>query len=144
MRQLLILPFVLIAMAAVGQDLDMIQWSASYNEATSSIDINAEMKDDWVIYSQHTPPEGPLPLEFVFDNLAGFDLVGPVKELTEPIVSMSEMFGVEVIKFKKKAAFSQSVKKTDKEASAQLTVTFMTCDSKRCLPPRPITLEITF
>ncbi len=144
MRQLLLLSFVLITMAAVGQDLDMIQWSASYNEATSSIDINAEMKDDWVIYSQHTPPEGPLPLEFEFDNLVGFELQGPVTELTEPIVNMSEMFGVEVMKFKKKAVFAQSVKKTAKEASAQLTVTFMTCDSKRCLPPRPITLKITF
>lgn len=131
-------------MSMFGQSNEFVSWTAEYNKETSSINITAKMKGDWVIYSQHTDPEGPIPLEFEFDKLMGAELVGDVKELTPAHTEMSDMFGVEVIKFKKAAQFNQDLKMVSDAGMVSFNVTYMTCDSKRCLPPTTVPLSIEF
>jgi len=140
--------FLILSMAAVlctsaqAQHDDLVTWEFELNEEGTALDITATMKGDWVIYSQHTAPDGPLPLEFEFTELKGVELDGAVEELTKPETVMSEMFEVEVSKFKKSAVFKQKFKPTEGERLIKGTVTFMTCDSQQCLPPRPIDFEV--
>lgn len=125
-----------------AQTDDLVVWTAEYDEAISSITLTATMKDDWVIYSQKTDPEGPIPLEIEFETVDGVEYIGEVEELTKPIKVMSEMFEVEVIKFKEKAVFVQKVKTLETAQLIKGNVTFMTCDSKRCLPPKTVPFEV--
>lgn len=127
-----------------AQMADVVDWSASYDEASNCINIKADMKDDWVIYSQHTDPEGPIPLEFDFATTDEIALEGKVIEISDPIKMMSEMFGVEVIKFKDDAEFQQKLKEKPTSGTLNINVTYMTCDSKRCLPPTTVPLEVRF
>ena len=123
---------------------EVVEWTAHYDADKNSILIQADMDDDWVIYSQHTDPEGPIPLEFEFITSDPIQLDGDVIELTEPTKMMSEMFGVEVIKFKEAASFEQKLKERPAGGALGISVTYMTCDSKRCLPPTTVPLEVKF
>jgi len=51
------------------------------------------------------------------------------------MVEMSEMFGVNVIKFKDKAEFRQKIKGASSGTTIKGNVSFMTCDAEKCLPP---------
>lgn len=68
---------------------EVVEWTAHYDADKNSILIQADMDDDWVIYSQHTDPEGPIPLEFEFITSDPIQLDGDVIELTEPTKMMS-------------------------------------------------------
>ncbi len=131
-----------ISLAAQNSLDQLVVWTASYDKASSSLNIEAELKTDWVIYSQHTDPEGPIPLQFDFDDNEAVEFIGEVEELTTPIIKHSEMFGVEVMKFKDKASFRQKIELKSEAALIKGYVTFMTCDSQKCLPPRTIPFEV--
>jgi len=142
MKILLFVLSVVVTSSITAQIEDLVQWSAELNEEQSAITLKAEMKGDWVIYSQHTDPEGPIPLEFEFEAVDGVEYVGPVEEITVPITKMSELFGVEVIKFEQSAEFSQAIKIKAKSGVIKGNVTFMTCDASRCLPPKTVPFEV--
>lgn len=134
----------LLCGVASAQTAKVVEWTASYDEEANSVFIDAEMKDDWVIYSQHTDPEGPIPLEFEFGKSEKIELEGEVLELDKPITVMSDMFGVEVMKFKEKARFEQKLGEKPTKGNLSINVTYMTCDSKRCLPPTTVPLYVKF
>ena len=110
MRVLLISFFVCSMTAAFGQHKDIVEWSGAFDRENQTINIKADIKGKWVIYSQFTDPEGPIPLEFEFEPADGVTLDGDVAELTEVIEEHSEMFGVTVRKFKSEASFAQVLK----------------------------------
>lgn len=121
---------------------NLVSWEASYNAETSSVELEATMQKNWVIYSQHTPPDGPIPLEIEFEKAEGVEFVGKVEELDKPIKEVSKMFDMEVIKFKDSASFRQAIKLSSDAAVIKGTVTFMTCDNEKCLPPKTVPFEV--
>lgn len=125
-----------------AQILDPVSWDVQLNEDGTAIEFKATMKTDWVIYSQHTDPEGPIPLEFEFTEVTGAELEGLVQEMTPPEVMMSEMFDVEVKKFKKKADFIQKLRSNSSDKSVKGKITYMCCDATRCLPPKTIDFQV--
>lgn len=137
---------LLVAFAAgiMAQDSwdNLVTWEATYDKNQAAINLTAQIAKDWVIYSQFTDPEGPIPLEFEFEPAAGVEYIDGVEELTEPITKMSEMFGVEVMKFKETASFKQKIKLSSDSAIIRGNVTFMACDSEKCLPPKTIPFEV--
>lgn len=144
MRLLVMIFFSMTLNFLSAQLPEVVHWSASYDAEKNSVLINAEMDDDWVIYSQHTDPEGPIPLDFDFATTDPIQLDGEVAELTEPISVMSEMFGVQVKKFKEAASFEQKLKEKPDGGVLTINVTYMCCDSKRCLPPTTVPLHVKF
>jgi len=142
MRFLTFMLLCSVCNVAYAQMDEVVDWTVKMNDEGTAIEFTATMDTDWVIYSQHTDPEGPIPLEFEFTEVTGTELIGTVKELTTPITVMSEMFEVEVIKFKKEAAFIQKLKADAKMETIKGTITYMTCDSKRCLPPTTIEFQL--
>jgi len=144
MRLLGLLIFMCSFSFLSAQMPEVVSWTASYDESENAVKINAEMTDDWVIYSQHTDPEGPIPLEFDFVTADEIQLEGEVIELDEPTIVMSDMFGVEVMKFKEKASFEQKLGAKPTKGNLSINVTYMCCDSKRCLPPTTVPLQVKF
>ena len=100
------------------------------------------MEGNWAIYSQHTEEGGPIPTIFDFHEKEGYKLIGEVKEISEPIKSFSEMFEIDVIKYKHEAIFEQKVQNVRKGAIIIGSVTFMTCNDEKCLPPKEIRFEV--
>lgn len=91
--------------------------------ATATIDKG------WVLYSQFTSDEGPIPTSFSVQN----EDVTFVED-TEVIKEMDEVFEVEVLKFKKEAKFSYSLPDIGQDHISGY-VMYMTCDGARCLSP---------
>ncbi|MFT6336855.1 MAG: thiol:disulfide interchange protein DsbD [Halioglobus sp.] len=100
----------------------------------------ATLDDGWALYSQYTEEGGPVPLLFSFNDKSV--LIGKTEERSEAIKVVSELFEVEVIKFKKQAVFEQlfTKKKGMKTFSGELR--FMCCDDLRCLPPTVVQFDI--
>ena len=135
--------FTLLATLAIAQKADPVTWNfeVSQNEDDSyTFTATAKMKGEWAIYSQHTGEGGPKPLKFKYD--AGIDLVGETKEESVAIKKMSELFEVDVIKFKKEAVFTQNFKPKEGQESIKGTLNFMCCDSQRCLPPTDVEFDV--
>jgi len=122
--------------------LNPVSWTAEMNEEGTAIELTAEMEPSWVVYSQHTSPEGPIPLSIKFTDLNGAVLDGDVEELSELIEAYSKMFEVDVKKFKGIAKFRQKLSAPVPGQTIKGTVTFMTCNDKMCLPPTTIPFQV--
>jgi len=135
--------FTFLASFAISQNTEPVSWGfeVTQNEdASYTFTATAKMKGDWAIYSQHTGEGGPIPLKFTYEN--GVKLVGETNEDTEAIKKMSDLFEIEVIKFKKEAVFTQVFNPEEGQSSIKGTLTFMCCDSKRCLPPTDVPFDV--
>lgn len=111
-------------------------------DGTYDLVMEAKIGKGWCIYSQHTEDDGPIPTYFEITS-EYIELIGDFEELGDAKEGMDEMFGVNVIKFTKDSKFVQKFKsKNGKTISGN--VTFMTCDDKRCLPPKTVDFHATF
>jgi len=96
----------------------------------------ADMQKTWVIYSQFTEDDGPIPSTFVVNEKEE-----KLTEKSEIITEFDELFGVNVSKIKNQAVF---VKKYNINDLSNLKgyVTYMTCDGERCLPPVDVAFDV--
>lgn len=134
----ILLGFLFIGMVS-AQVENPVKWDSKVlknEDGTYSLHVTANIDNGWVLYSQHTDPSGPIPTEFVIDS-KDVELIGDFEEKSKAKKGMSEMFGVEVIKFSKSALFTQKFDAKDAKA-IKGNVTFMTCDNQRCLPPTTV------
>lgn len=143
MKSILAFCFSLLCFSAFSQDrLVPATWSFQIEESGDEyiFKATANLDDGWAIYSQHTGEGGPIPLTFTYDDKS--IIKGITEERSEPIKKMSELFEVEVVKFKKQAVFEQRFtrKKGMKIFSGELR--FMCCDDLRCLPPTVVQFDI--
>lgn len=118
----------------VAWDFKLIKINAHEYKFTAT----ATMQPTWVLYSQFTDPEGPVPTTFTVN---GKQI--QLKEESHLMTEMDEMFMVEVKKFKNTAVFSTVVHK-EKNTAIKGDVEFMTCDGLRCLPPTKVPFELNF
>ncbi|MBT8189895.1 MAG: hypothetical protein KJO29_05660 [Bacteroidia bacterium] len=141
MKQILVFSIgLLFGSLVMGQD--PVNWTFSYNEDEKELVFEAEMQSNWVIYSQHTDPDGPVPTYFELEDSEDFKSNAEVEELSIPEKKMDDLFGVEVIKFNNTASFSQKMEFVRDGAKIKGSVTYMTCDNQRCLPPKTVPFEV--
>ena len=131
-----------IFLTSVLMAQDPVNWTFNYDAEEEKLVIEADMQTNWVIYSQHTDPDGPIPTYFELEESNDFITIGEVEEVSESIKKMDELFGVEVIKFEKSASFVQKLKNVRKGTKIKGSVTYMTCDGERCLPPKTVAFEV--
>ncbi|MBK9151731.1 MAG: hypothetical protein IPM26_12375 [Saprospiraceae bacterium] len=117
----------------------------SWTFEVSVVDMNhvevkavAAMKKSWVIYSQFTEDDGPIPTGFYFD-----DKQVKFEELSPSITEFDDMFGVNVTKFKEQAVFKAKFP-ANPERKLKGYVTYMTCDGAKCLPPKDVEIVINW
>ena len=123
---------------------DPITWSYDVviaEDESLEVIFTADIEGKWVLYSQHTDPDGPVPTSFTFGTNKCVIPVGEVEEKSEMILEHSDLFGVDVMKYKNQSVFTQKV---DKKCAGRLNciIQYMTCDGERCLPPKKVTFEI--
>lgn len=126
-----------------AQNLSPVKWEFEVNQiedGSYNLVTTAKMEGEWAIYSQHTGEGGPVPLEFSYEE--GVELKGDTEENSKAIKKMSELFEVEVIKYKKEAIFTQNFSLKEGHSSIKGTLTFMCCDNLRCLPPTEVAFDV--
>lgn len=139
MRFLMICLFALCGSSALfSQNVpDPVKWSVEVSE--DKIISKAEIDDGWVIYSQATPEGGPIATSFSYSPSISTD--GETIEVEKPIKNFDELFEMDVLKFKHEATFLQKYNPTEEKAG-EITIRYMSCNSKSCLPPKSVTFEV--
>lgn len=101
-----------------------VEWEGSVNQLSDEeyeLIFNAEIEDEWHVYSQHTPQESesgsaPIPLFFEYlETENSYSIDGETIENSETKTSYSEIFGVDEIYFEKNATFTQPITLINKE-----------------------------
>lgn len=116
-----------------------VEWAATSKkiaDKTYEIRLTATMPGGWHIYSQTTPEGGPVPTSISFSKNPLLVHQGTTKELGKLEQRHEPLFGVDVKQFSNKVDFVQVVKlKANVKTSVDVSVDFMTCNDKLCLPP---------
>ena len=115
-KVLFLLLSFLTLFTAQGQMVNPVKWSSRVEKISDTefnLVMEAKIDDDWHVYSQFTPENGPLPAEFKFKDAKGnYELIGKVKE--SPYKKQyNDVFEVDEYYFEKKATFTQKIKVTN-------------------------------
>ncbi|HHS95207.1 MAG TPA: hypothetical protein ENJ45_01350 [Phaeodactylibacter sp.] len=130
---------------AFSQIHNPVKWSHEYkqvNDTEYDLIFKAKIQDGWAIYSQYLESDdGPVRTSFEYDKGEHFSLKGKNKESGDRHEGYDNLFDMNVIKFKKKAIFTQRVVVKDFSKPITGYLEFMTCDDTKCLPPDQIDFE---
>ena len=144
-KNLLILPALLVFINIYAQD--PVKWSFSAKKVadkTYEIHMTATVESPWSIYSQQTPEGGPLPTRFSFSKNPLVSLVGNVKEIGTIKKKFEEVFEVDVLYYKDKVDFVQTVKlRNNIKTNINGTLEYMACDDEQCLPPMEVPFSVS-
>jgi len=139
--RLLLLSLLLVFGLTASAQTTPVTWNFKVTKTeneTYLLTAKATIADTWGLYSQHTSPEGPVPTSFKFD---GIKTIGATKEISKVIKKYSDLFEVEVKKFKNEAIFTQEFTSNKGARSGNVEVTFMCCDDLKCLPPSSVVFD---
>ncbi len=146
MKKLLTFICLIIGISVNAQIFEPVEWDFQVEKNTDetySLKFIATIDDNWAVYAQDIPDGGPIPTSFEFNEVEGLELIGTVAENEENKVTKHDpVFEMVVSKFYNRAEFVQQVKVSNlNEISG--TLSFMTCDDERCLPPSDVPFTFT-
>jgi thiol:disulfide interchange protein DsbD len=142
-RYIILIIFVAFGTPSFGQVLTPVKWTTEIKHVTEdeyNLIFTAKIQKGWNVYSQFTSDDGPVPTSLNFESMEGAEIMGKAKEQGYKKEGHDPLFETNVIKFLDKEPFviTQRVKVNDSSKPIEGYLTFMTCDSKRCLPPEDI------
>lgn len=119
-----------------AQILNPVQWKTKVVKKSANefeLVMDATIENEWHMYSQFTPENGPLPTVFDYKNSKGnFDLVGKTKESPYKKV-YNDIFEVDEYYFAKTAQFKQIIKVTNpKLKEVKVYVEYQVC-KEQCI-----------
>ena len=123
--------------------LDPVKWSYGISKGQDdlyTIKFTADIQDGWTVYSLYTEDNGPFPTSVNYETEGGFELIGDAEESGKKKEGPDPLFdNVNVIKYLsgEKFVISQKLKSTGAE-ELKGYLTYMTCDSEKCLPPTDV------
>jgi thiol:disulfide interchange protein DsbD len=135
---LFFLPFIFFSLASQAQLLDPVDWKMEVKQVSADeheLIFTATIDPGWHLYSQFINEGGPIPTSFNFEGIDGYEVIGKTVEIEKPETEQSEVFGMELLYFSKKATFIQKVKRLKDGATAKGFLEFMACNDERCTPP---------
>jgi len=147
MKKTILIPFLLFAIVSGthAQLIDPVQWSYTAKkiaDKTYELHMTAILDSKWHIYAQDAG-EGPEPTSFKFSANPLVKLDGVIKEDGKLEKSFDPNFNSTLKFYANKVDFVQKVKlKSAVSTVVKGTVTYMTCDDKKCLPPKEIPFSI--
>ena len=132
MKKVLFLLLIFVSLfTAQAQIVNPVKWSSRVEKISDTefnLVMEAKIDDDWHVYSQFTPENGPLPAEFKFKDAKGnYELIGKVKE--SPYKKQyNDVFEVDEYYFEKKATFTQKIKVTNpKITTVKASIDYQVC-----------------
>lgn len=144
MRTLLILTALILSFnSSFSQNLNPVKWDFStkkVGENEFDLIYTAKIQDGWYVYSQYLEgDDGPIPTSFNYDEGGHYEMVGKNKESeANRKEGHDPMFDMNIVKYSKKATFTQRVKISDLSKPITGYLEYMTCDDTRCLPPKEV------
>lgn len=146
MKKLLLIVALIYGVSGWAQIFEPVTWDFEVEKVSTDtyhLKFIANIDDNWAIYAQDIPDDGPIPTGFEFDQNDGFQLIGNVIESDENKVTKHDpVFDMVIPKFYQKAVFTQEVKVSG-GVEITGTLNFMTCDDQRCLPPADVPFSFT-
>lgn len=126
-----------------SQILDPVKWSTSVkkiSETEYDLISTATIDENWHLYSQEVPEDGPLPTVFTFEENSAYKSLGEVKE-SKGVTEHDPVFDMVITFFSNTATFTKRIALTNNEGTTITgEVEFMVCDDTRCLPPNYVDL----
>ncbi len=145
MRTLMIFGALLISLqTSFTQILNPVKWQFSSKQVTENefdLIYTAKIQDGWYVYSQYLEgDDGPIPTSFNYEGTEHFELVGKNEESKENRKEGKDPLfdNMNIVKYAKKAVFTQRVKIADLTKPIVGWLEFMTCDDEKCLPPSEV------
>ncbi|MCZ2101060.1 MAG: hypothetical protein LC107_05935 [Chitinophagales bacterium] len=138
---LVFLTLIIAGFSLAAQKPNPVTWDFKLEQVNNKdykLIATASIAPSWVLYSQFTGSDGPVPTSFMVN---GKDV--QLKEESKVISEMDKIFEMEVKHFKHSAVFTKIIQKGN-EASVKGSVEFMTCDGLKCLPPATIPFDLKF
>lgn len=131
MRNLLTILVLFITGLGFSQIQDPVKWKSSIEKISDTeyqIKLEATIEGEWHMYSQFTPDDGPLPMEFIYENAEGnYEPQGKATE-SEYTVQYNDVFEVDEYYFAKEAQFTHNIIITNPEVqNIQLDVFYQAC-----------------
>lgn len=122
-----------------------VKWSYTAKkiaDKTYELHITALIDANWHLYAQDAG-EGPEPTSFSFTANPLVKLDGKVKEVGKLEKTYDPNFKSVLKYYGKQVDFVQKIKlKSSATTLVKGTVTFMTCNDKKCLPPKEMPFSI--
>ena len=124
-----------------------VKWEAKYTELPNGegeIIVTATIEKGWHTYSQNISPDaGPVPTTVSFSPGSNYEMIG--KSIEENVKEeFDKTFEMKIASFEHKAIIKQKLKRKNlKEFQTPITVEFMVCNDKQCLPPKTVDLMLT-
>lgn len=121
--------------------LEPVKWNWKLNHLSGDeyeAVFTAKAEKGWTVYSQYTSDNGPVPTSINYNDPSQISLIGKATESGHKKEGKDPLFDDEVvIKFLDDQPFSitQKMKIPEGVNSVEGYLTFMTCNSKTCLPP---------
>ena len=137
--------FLLVAFEGIGQVKDPVKWTATSRKKAGGYEIvlTAIMPKPWHIYSQLTPPGGPVPTKIAFKTNPLVNVNGKAKENGSLKNVHDQYFGVNVKYFDNQVAFVQTVNlKSNVKTNIAGTIEYMVCNDEECLPPKKVPFDL--
>ena len=131
MKRLLVILFVFMSVLVSAQIFDPVEWEFSQKKLSENeieLQFKAKIEDHWHLYSQHISDDGPVPTEFTFTTIDGYELIEETTE-GESVEEFDPNFDMILKYFNHEAVFSQKIKVTSSENfKIAGNVYFMVCD----------------
>jgi len=124
-----------------GQQEYPVTWKInSEKTGTNSFEVKFEafIEEGWVIYGMSSPADGPVATSFDFEEENGIVFEGNTAEITKATSRFEPLFDTEVLKFSKRAIFSQKVSQIGSSKVLNGNIKYMACDGTKCLPPTDV------
>jgi thiol:disulfide interchange protein DsbD len=133
--------------AAFSQIQSPVSWSFTskkISENNYEVQMTATMQAGWHLYSQTQPKDAiAQPTSFKFTNNPLLQLDGTIKETGKMEKFTDKELDVSANQYSNKVVFAQKVKLKGKaKSNVGGTVTYQTCDDKKCLPPKTVNFNI--
>jgi Thiol:disulfide interchange protein DsbD, N-terminal len=143
MKKLGLIIALVISTNVFAQIFVPVKWTTSVNMISDTeyeLVTTALIDDEWHLYSQTVPDEGPIPTSFVYEGNGKYLKKGNTKEDQGHVVN-DPVFGMKIKYFEEKAVFKQRIKLKSKGVfTINAVVEFMVCDDTQCLSPTEVDL----
>jgi thiol:disulfide interchange protein DsbD len=144
---LTILALLLFGFSASAQ-VNPVSWTFTakkLDDKTYELHMTANIQNGWHLYSQQQPEDAiAIPTGFKLNKNPLVATEGSIKELGKMEKFHDEKLDLSANQYAGKVDFVQVVKlRGQAKTNVSGSVTYQTCDDKRCLPPKTVTFSIS-
>lgn len=145
MKSLYLFVFALLfTLSAKSQIYAPVKWSYATRlsaKTTATVFIKATIDNGWHIYALNLPEGGPKKTSIRFAPSKDYKLISKTVE-PKAIRKYDESFHMNVDYHEKSVVFQQKINISSGQTVVKGSVSFMSCDAKRCLPEETVNFSI--